>query len=494
MKINIIGAGIAGLTAGCHLQMKGFDTEIFESHTTPGGLCTSWKRGDYTVDGCVNWLMGSNPADPVYKLWNELIDMDKIRFHDHDEFFRVKDRSGKEIIAYTNLEKLRNELIAKAPEDIALANEFIGAARELSRLKMRMDKAPELYSAWEKIVENMHYIPYLKQLIRYGKMTIHDFAIRCKNPLLYRFFEYSFTSEMPVLFIMFTFAWLDKRNAGYPIGGSLAFSRLFERKYLDAGGKIHYGARVAKIPTEQAGGKMRACGVELGDGHFFPSDITVSAADGYATIYKMLEGKYVDDRISHYYKDFYIFPSFLQVSLGVARDYEGIPSTVIFPLEKPFVIDPEKTIEILRYRVMNYDPTLAPKGKTLILCLIKTFNYRYWEFLREQDREQYNLEKRRIADFVIETLDRAVGGVKENLEMVDVSTPATLIRYTGNWKGSVEGWMVTRETGFDSLPKVLPGLDDFFMAGQWVEPGGGIPAVFFSGRNVAQLIARRYRR
>ena len=61
-KVDIIGAGIAGLSAGCYLQMNGYDTEIFELHNKPGGLCTSWKRGDYTIDGCIHWLVGSGPS------------------------------------------------------------------------------------------------------------------------------------------------------------------------------------------------------------------------------------------------------------------------------------------------------------------------------------------------------------------------------------------------------------------------------------------------
>jgi len=37
MKIVIIGAGVAGLSAGCYLRMNGFDTEIFEMHSKSGG-------------------------------------------------------------------------------------------------------------------------------------------------------------------------------------------------------------------------------------------------------------------------------------------------------------------------------------------------------------------------------------------------------------------------------------------------------------------------
>ena len=43
-KVIVIGAGIAGLSAGCYARMNGYDAEIYEAHTQPGGLCTSWKR------------------------------------------------------------------------------------------------------------------------------------------------------------------------------------------------------------------------------------------------------------------------------------------------------------------------------------------------------------------------------------------------------------------------------------------------------------------
>ena len=57
-KVIIIGAGIAGLSAGSYLQKNGYETEIFEMSSRPGGLCASWKRGDYLIDGCINWGEG----------------------------------------------------------------------------------------------------------------------------------------------------------------------------------------------------------------------------------------------------------------------------------------------------------------------------------------------------------------------------------------------------------------------------------------------------
>ena len=492
-KVSIIGAGIAGLTAGCYLQKYGFESEIFEAHSTPGGLCTSWTRGEYTIDGCLHWLVGSNPEDPVHDLWKEVIDIDKIDFHYYDEFFRVRDAHGKEIIAYTNLEKLQQELMDKAPEDKKLIREFISGVVRLEKFPLKFDETPELLNIFNKIADSFIYLPYIPMLMRYSKMKISDLAARCSNPLLAKFFNYSFAPEMPVLFILITFSWLNRKAAGYPIGGSLRFSRMFEEKYLEMGGRIHYNSKVEKIITQGKGRRAQAIGLKLGDGSEHYSDITISAADGYSTIFNLLEGKFSNWKVKRYFSDFSVFPSLIQVSIGVNKMLKDHPGTVAFPLNEPYRIDPEKEIDNVYYRILAYDPTLAPEGKTLITCMVQTYNYKYWQDLRNNDYAKYKQEKQRIADFYIQHLDRELGGIRDQVEMVDVSTPATLIRYTGNWKGSFEGWMVTEETGFNSLPKVVPGLKHFYMAGQWVEPGGGVPAVFFSGRNLARWLDKIYK-
>jgi phytoene dehydrogenase-like protein len=38
--IIIIGAGIGGLAIGCYAQMNGYRTQISETRTQPGGVCT----------------------------------------------------------------------------------------------------------------------------------------------------------------------------------------------------------------------------------------------------------------------------------------------------------------------------------------------------------------------------------------------------------------------------------------------------------------------
>ncbi len=95
---------------------------------------------------------------------------------------------------------------------------------------------------------------------------------------------------------------------------------------------------------------------------------------------------------------------------------------------------------------------------------------------------------------MLELLEKRFGDVRSKVEMTDVSTPATFMRYTSNWKGSFEGWLWTPKVGLGRVRKTLPGLDNFYMAGHWVEPGGGLPAAMKSGRDVAQIMCKKDKR
>ena len=48
--------------------------------------------------------------------------------------------------------------------------------------------------------------------------------------------------------------------------------------------------------------------------------------------------------------------------------------------------------------------------------------------------------------------------------------------------------MPTREGFFVHVAKTLPRLEGFYMAGQWVEPGGGVPTALTCGRQLVQIL------
>ncbi len=487
-KITIIGGGIAGLSAGCYLQMNGYDTTIYETQNLPGGVCTAWDRKGYTFDGCIHWLIGSSPSDDFYYLWNELIDMKKKEFFDPEVYARVEGESPDEYIdLYTNIDKLEEELLKKAPEDENVIREMTGAVRKFVDLKLPISKAREVMGFSDGIKLMKRLLPYFKDMKKWGSISGEEFSEKFKNPILKNAIKNSFTPEMSFLFMIFNFTWMTKRSAGYPIGGSLEFSKDIEKRYKELGGVIKYNSKVSKIKVINGEAKS----LLLESGEEIKSDIIISAADGYNTIFKMLDGKFINKKISDYYNNRKIFPSFIQVSLGIKKEFKNIPGQLWIPLNKDLKLDPKTTETHAELRIFNFDKTVAPEGSTAVTVIFPTYNYNYWIELRKNNNKQYRSEKKRIGEKVIEILENRFGNISNNIEVVDVSTPATFIRYTGNWKGSFEGWILTPDIALKQMDKALPGLKNFYMIGQWVEPGGGVPAVLMSGRNVTQIICKK---
>ncbi len=186
-----------------------------------------------------------------------------------------------------------------------------------------------------------------------------------------------------------------------------------------------------------------------------------------------------------------LFASYLQISLGVALDLHDQPPMLSRILESPITVDPETDHYNVGFRIFNFDPTFAPAGKTAVTCILSTRNFKYWADLRATNPAAYHSEKNRIADAVIGVLDKRIPGVRAAIETVDVSTPASVLRYTGNWQGTMEGWLPEPGTGFSPLPNTLPGLERFIMVGQWVMPGGGLPSGPMTARPAIKAICKR---
>jgi len=488
-SIIIIGGGLTGLAAGCYGRMNGYRTSIFEMHDKTGGVCTGWKRKGYTIDGAMDWLVGTKPGESFHNIWEELGAMQGQTIVNHDQFLRIELENGKVFTAYSDIDHLEQHMKEFGPEDKDTTEEFSNAVRTCTRLDMPVEKAPELYGMIDKL-KMVKMLPYLRMARKWGKVSTADFARRLKNPDLREAFVTAFGAgidRMPMLFMLMTMAWLHKKMAGYPVGGALALAQAIERRYTGLGGELHCKSRVEKILVEND----KAAGIKLADGTEHHGDIVISAADGHTTIFDMLDGKYIDDTIRGYYDDPQLFPPLIYIGLGVSQKFEDVPPTVVgiaFPLEPPVTIT-GKEQKYLGVQIYNFDPTLAPEGKTVLKVQFNT-DYDYWEKL-SQEPERYKAEKEQIADLVVSRLDKRFPGLAEHVEMRDVATPMTWVRYTGNWRGSYEGWLPKPGDFMNRMSKTLPGLENFYMAGQWVEPGGGMPTAAMSGRNTIQVICKK---
>jgi len=486
-SVIIIGAGIAGLAAGCYARMNGYKTQIFEMDAKPGGLCTAWERKNYIIDGCLHWLVGTSAKSEYHALWEEVGVFKENKVLDMEEFYRVEGPEGKVLTLYSDVDKLEKHLLEIAPEDKEIIQEFTSAIRHFTQFNPPIDKPSELMGPLEGIKTMARMRPFLGAFQKWGKITMKDFAERFSNPLLREAWQMVWPSEFSSVFILMTLAWLANKNAGYIIGGSMAISLAMEKRYCELGGKISYGSKVNKIIVE----KDCARGVILEGGIEHRADLVISAADGHATIFDMLEGKYIDDKVRGYYRDMPVFQPLVYIGLGIDRSFADYPQVItgtVLKLDKPIQVGNREHTN-LSFRVHNFDPTLAPEGKTLITVMFES-EFDYWNNLRE-DREKYKAEKEKIAVAVVSALNKRFPALAKRLEMWDVATPATFNRYTNNWQGSYEGWLMTPKNMLLQMKKTLPGLDNFYMIGQWVSPGGGLPTGLITGNHVVQIICKK---
>ncbi|MFN0023673.1 MAG: phytoene desaturase family protein [Parvularculaceae bacterium] len=482
-KILIIGGGIAGLCAGVFAQSCGYEAVIIEAENCVGGLATSWRRGDYRFETCLHWLLGSNPESEMYHEWGEVFDIDKVSFVNFDEFGRWESEQSETLRIFSDVDKLEEELLQKAPADAEEIKRFTSAIRRFTDLPMPEPDSSVIHQG----LAMLRMAPLLPLFQRWSGASASEYGQRFSNHLLRRFFSEGATGRMSALALALPLSWMNGRNAGYAIGGARSIIELIEKRFTSLGGVIRTNARVDKIIVEDD----TVVGVRLATGELIKGDWVISGADGRSVIYDMLDGKYKNEAIDDLYKRGETFPSYVQVSLGVAQDLSQEPPHVSRVLKAPLQLDPETALNVVSFRILNFDPTLAPPGKTSVTCFLPTYNHAYWVGLHDADKAGYEKEKIRVADEVIAILDRRTAGLRGCVETIDVSTPASVIRHTGNWKGSMEGWLLMPRAGYAPMRQTLPGLDRFLMVGHWIQPGGGLPAGLMTARMALKSICRR---
>jgi phytoene desaturase len=470
----IVGGGVAGLAAGCYALRSGFRTTIVEHNLALGGVCTAWHRGKYTIDGCIHWLTGG----PFTQLYEELGILPAVQLTRLDTWLTYRDvLRGIELPITRNLDALVKQLKGLAPEDGAELQRLREGAAHFVAMKPPIS-ATELLGPVDLVQMAWQMRDAVGALVHFRKPIRQWADEHLANEDLRRFFTRLLPETAPTYFLLMVLGYLEKGYLSRPVGGTNAFREALERTYRNLGGEVMLHATVDEVVVEDG----HACGVRLADGSVIPADIVLSTSSAPETVLRLLGGRYDAHRTRERLAHWKLFDPIVLASFGVARPYSGLPATLLLDGIEPFYVGGVRNDSML-VRVYNDDSCFAPPSHTVVQAMLKT-DYDWWATLGSR----YNAEKDAHAKLVLDQLAPHFPDLRPAVRVIDVATPLTYWSMARSWRGSYEGWMPRADSFFGGVSKKLRGLEGFYMAGQWVEPGGGIPVAVLSGRQAVQLM------
>ena len=481
-KVIVIGGGIAGLSAGIYAQKCGFSATVLESHSIPGGNCTSWKRGAYLFEGGMHWLTGSNPKEQLNKVWRYVGALnDSVRIHT-DEPFMGFDHNGTIIQCYRDVNQTEKEWISLSPADAKEIKALCAKIRKVQNLAMPITDIKGV-----KVTKKTHLplsmlfsaLSAMKVMSQCTKTSREQYANRYAHEGLREMIRAYTTDKSGIMQLVFTMGTLARGDGGFPEGGSLPFARRMAETFTGLGGELLLGTRADKVIIENG----KASGVMTADKKLL-ADAVIVAADTMQMDHLFdvpLKADWLDEMRSVSQPTMCTL-----VSLGINTDLRKYPQRYYYKPQNPVTLGNE-TYEYLNFNNYAGNLVYSPAGKTAITTILTGDTYDFWKKAKEDGR--YKEEKQIIANKIIAALVEKIPEAGGKVEVIDVATPLTYERYCNNWKGS---WMTEMLPGMrmKTYPAVIKGLDSVYFAGQRMMPPGGLPIALMSGRTAVQHLCR----
>jgi all-trans-retinol 13,14-reductase len=124
--------------------------------------------------------------------------------------------------------------------------------------------------------------------------------------------------------------------------------------------------------------------------------------------------------------------------------------------------------------------------------LIQLHPYSYWTKFEDaynmKNKEEYNKEKDRLAGMLIKRAEKIIPDLSKHIEVIEIATPLTLKRYTGNCKGALYGWANTTKqfSPMDRTAKIP--IKNLHLSSAWTFPGEGQAQTVACGYRIAKQI------
>jgi prolycopene isomerase len=297
-------------------------------------------------------------------------------------------------------------------------------------------------------------------------------------------------------------AWASTGNYHIPPrGGSRTLVEWLCRQIKASGSEVFLNRRVSRVAVND---RRQATGVVLETGQTVQARHVISAGNLQTLYDEMLPADSVPKRLQTAVRTADLYYSNFTVFIGLDCDSAalGFGEEMLYltrddvPRAEQFSGDPAKTtITVLAPSVR--DPSVAPSGKgsLTIHCPATLDSHEVWHTEAGRKRgAAYRAFKQQFADILIQRVEESFApGLRSHIEFMEVATPVTYWRYTGNANGSIMG---TRPTGRNIRARISRSktpVRNLLVAGHWANYGGGLPVAMQTGANAALLILNERR-
>jgi all-trans-retinol 13,14-reductase len=490
--VIVIGSGLGGLSAAAAFARQGFRALVLEKHNRAGGYATTFKRpGGFQFD--VSLHSTSVPQTDGRRHIQGFPEITDVEFLPHPSTFRAVFPDYDITCPQCNPEGYINQLKKLFPAETSGIDSIFETMRgintdigKLQSVRGEIDYGrfpfdyPYLFKAysqpWGQIVDS----------------HIKDIKLRSIINAQWGYYGLPPSKLSPIYYALPFMGYLE--NGGYyPRGGSQAISGAFVNYIESHGGKVILRAAVDEILIKDGA----AYGVRTADNQTYTARAVISNINTTDTFNKLMTP---GDSLVDYLKKmsgYTVSLSSFQVWLGLKKDLVrdlGLKDAEIFysdnyDYEASFNAMVEGRVEDAGgYGLALYDNLYdgySPRGKNTV-NIISLMGYDYWK-KHEADyfngrKDAYNADKERIADLLINQVEQTLmPGLRDAIEVKEIGTPLTNVRYTGNYRGGIYGWDQTLDNAMPNrLPQSTP-IDGLYLSGAWTQPGGGYGGVIWSG-------------
>ncbi|MBN1613669.1 MAG: FAD-dependent oxidoreductase [Deltaproteobacteria bacterium] len=488
----VIGAGLGGLSAATYLAKRGKRVLLLERHNVPGGYASSFIRGRFEFEVALHELSGlgdqSNPG-PLLRVLREIGVYDRVEFLPVPDLYRSY-FPDFEIALPVGREAFEDALCRQFPNSVQEIKRFIATFFDFAEEALRANRL-----GMKAVMEDPGKFPAL--MADYGKSVGEVLNRDVPDPkakaVLAQIWGYAGLPPSKWSFLIYALmmAAYIRFGPSHIRGTSQNLSQAFIDAFERYGGEVWLGNGARRILVAE--GKVK--GVTADDGTEIAAPCIVSNANPLTACLELIGPDKVPDwylrRLGMWTPGASTFNVYLGLdcpytALGLSShenfvnnsydldgQYENARGTVDFTPDG---------IAMTAYNIVDRD--VSPPGTTSMVLT----NITYAEPWLKLTPADYAAAKRRLAGRIIDLAEKAAPGLRNHIEVAEVATPLTNIRYSGNPGGSYIGFDENFQgTGNMHLPSRGP-IEGLYFSGAWVNIGGGFETCmesgFFAARDV----------